>query len=641
MKQWSRSRQFLGGRDFVTIIVPFLVIAGCIELSPFAADNGSIENTAGSGQAPSATPTAASPIPTPPATATPTETPAPVSATPTPPPGPATAVPSPTDAPATPTPAATPVPEPTSPPPFPTPLPPTPAPTPPPAAAIYVDPTLTVATTTTYNPATRTSGTGTARAYNTLSGAADAAGPGETVLIRGGTYRQPLVPANSGAAGRVLTFRNYPNETPTISGSSLAPAVNLSGKSYITIDGLHVSGVLRWMYAVKVDHIILQNCRFNAAHDESGSSKQGLFFQEATYCRIVNNTIEDCYGDSLTLIKCDRNLIEGNSMRLASHTLWTLKGASFNVIRDNYFDNHNQKIGEVYDMADVGFDHEFTQSDCTRHNVIERNSFAYTPYDARFYQFNAIQYGGQKGIIRRNRFYNCQGGGLGMHLYPPESLYNTDNRVYHNVMAMNRHSGIHVPKAANGTFRGNIFMNNILYRNLGDSGPTQIICAGLSGFLFRNNILFNEHSGETLIAYNGLRTLAWAQDNFPDLFTANLETDPAFVDEAAHDFHLSPASPAIDAGAFLTQAAAAGSGAALPVKDATFFYDGFGIPGEAGDVVQLAGQTVTARIARIDYANNVLILDRPLTWEAGQGVSLQYAGDAPDVGAYEFGLPGH
>jgi hypothetical protein len=74
----------------------------------------------------------------------------------------------------------------------------------------------------------------------------------------------------------------------------------------------------------------------------------------------------------------------------------------------------------------------------------------------------------------------------------------------------------------------------------------------------------------------------------------------------------------------------------MPVNDARYFRDNYGITGVTGDRIQLAGQVETAAIVGIDYTANTLTLDRPLTWSANQGVSLAYQGTAPDVGAYEF-----
>jgi hypothetical protein len=54
-----------------------------------------------------------------------------------------------------------------------------------------------------------------------------------------------------------------------------------------------------------------------------------------------------------------------------------------------------------------------------------------------------------------------------------------------------------------------------------------------------------------------------------------------------------------------------------------------------GDLIQLEGQTQTARIKNINYTTNTITVDTPLYWNNGQGISLAYQGFAPDVGAYE------
>ena len=76
----------------------------------------------------------------------------------------------------------------------------------------------------------------------------------------------------------------------------------------------------------------------------------------------------------------------------------------------------------------------------------------------------------------------------------------------------------------------------------------------------------------------------------------------------------------------------------MTVKDVRFFFDGFGMEGQRGDLVQLHGQSQTARVLAIDYGRRTLKLDRPLSWTDGQGLSPAFAGRGPDVGAYERGL---
>ena len=116
-----------------------------------------------------------------------------------------------------------------------------------------------------------------------------------------------------------------------------------------------------------------------------------------------------------------------------------------------------------------------------------------------------------------------------------------------------------------------------------------------------------------------------------------MQVDPMFVNELNKDFHLQETSPMIDAGAFLATTTSSGSNSTImDVDDAGWFMDGFGIV--TGDTIQIEGQTDHAIIQSINYATNTLILDRPLSWDTGRGVSLKYCNSSPDAGACEYRL---
>ncbi|MCX5685477.1 MAG: PKD domain-containing protein [Planctomycetota bacterium] len=530
-----------------------------------------------------------------------------------------------------------------------------------PEGAIYVDGQLDVASSTTYAPASRKGSGGRNTAYKTIRAAASVAVAGQTVVIRAGTYQESLVPSNSGTDGKPITFRSAPGEAAVITGPKLVPAINISGRSFLVLEGLCVADVGHWMYALKAHHNIIRACEFRRALLPGGSAKTGLFFQEATFNRIVGNTIEECGSDSLALIRSDRNLVEKNTGRKAKHTRWVRQGGNFNIIRDNYFHNEWQKIGEIYDCEDVGFDHEFNMVDCTKHNLVEGNVFARTASSGNHSPFAGIQYAGQKGIIRRNVFYETIGPAFDMTLYSQEAKFNTGNRVYNNVFCRTDFAGICLAgtPSAGYAFSDNILQNNILVRSAFIANdtrwawytktlagkPVQVMVGNPGGFVFEHNNLVNKQKGEPFLITVGGRNSnsnpppqsveAW-QAQYPKVFRDNLEQEPMFVDEAKHDFHLKADSPMIDAGAFLTTAVGSGNGMALPVKDAGYFCDGFGIPGVEGDWIQLESQSQKARVTGIDYEKNVLRLDQALTWKEGQGVSLAYSGKAPDLGALEF-----
>lgn len=60
-----------------------------------------------------------------------------------------------------------------------------------------------------------------AQPFKTIGKAASAAAPGDTVLIRGGIYRETVTPSRSGEAGQPIVFRNYKDETATVSGANV------------------------------------------------------------------------------------------------------------------------------------------------------------------------------------------------------------------------------------------------------------------------------------------------------------------------------------------------------------------------------------------------------------------------------------
>ncbi|RDH88825.1 MAG: hypothetical protein DIZ77_01630 [endosymbiont of Seepiophila jonesi] len=366
-----------------------------------------------------------------------------------------------------------------------------------------------------------------------------------------------------------------------------------------------------------------------------------MFLREAASSnKVLNNTIEDSTQDNLALIKSDHNLVEGNTFVRASHTLWVIKCGNFNVIRNNYFYNEIQKIGEIYDCDNVGFDHEFTLHDATKYNLVEGNTFAKTSSYYSTSGGNGIQYAGQNGIIRQNVFY-ANNSGLGMQNYSPEARFNTHNRVYNNVFHKNLCGGITTMDSSVGGFEDNLFANNILNRNTDCEAPNvpyqHVYRNDMSGYQFDTNNFFSGNVEDNVIGHWGSTgiSLVDAQNTKPAFYVNNLERDPQFMDEVNRNFTLEPTSPMIDTGRFLTTTVGSGSGTTLVVDDAGYFYDGFGIAGEAGDEIQLQGSNETARIVEINYANHTITLDRALSWNAGQGVALKYNGTAPDMGAFE------
>ena len=525
------------------------------------------------------------------------------------------------------------------------------------AATIYVDLFIVPANCADYSPAARACGGGTDIAYRTLQGAATVAVAGDTVEIRGGAYPEALVPAASGLPGSPITYRSYVGETAFIGGVPLDPAIDLSGRSWIVLEGLTVAGVVGWLRAQDSHWNVVRACWFTRA--TALGSRAGLKFIDATYNRIEGNRIEDG-NDNVLLIASDRNVIAGNYITRARHALWSILCGSFNVVRENVFHNAIQKSGQVTDCEGVPSDTPILY-DATKRNLIEWNVTAYTASSGNASPYAGIQHAAQDSIIRRNTFYDTVGPALDLTLYADEARFNTGNRVYHDVFLGTDLAGVSI-SGGTGTFSDNIFKNNVVARSVFVANdtrwpwyvndlagrPVQVLTGRLDGFVFERNNIIGAVPGELGAVTNGVRTsgsnpplesLAWWEANQPALFRSNLEVDPGFVNDSGLNVHLVAGSALIDAGAFLTRAIGAGTSTSLPVADASWFFDGFEIPGEQGDFVQLEGQALAVRVLDIDYATNTLVLESAVTWTDGQGVTQAFEGSAPDVGVYEWESP--
>lgn len=468
------------------------------------------------------------------------------------------------------------------------------------AKTVYVDANVS-ADCATYDATSRVCGGGAAQAFRTLTSGVNAAVAGDVVDVRAGTYRERLVPPRSGSSSAPITIRGHQGETATITGTSDV-ALFLQGRSWLIIENLTVDNVTGWARLEDASNNILRNNRFTRA--TAAGTTGGIKLVRATGNRIASNVIDDG-NDNIVIQESDRNVIEGNTVSEGRHSLFSLRCGNYNVIRGNTFRNTQQKIGEIYDCE--GTSDAPVKLDATKRNLVDGNRFAWTLASSEDYRYNGIQYSGQQGIVRRNDFYDNQGGALNFQVYSDEALYNYGHRVYNNTFFKNRCSAV----AASGSstsarYTNNRVTGNLLYQNTncsGSGGQTGI--ANTTAVVFTNN--------------------------------ASVTTAPPFVNETARDLQLQPSSPLINTGVFVTQTSAAGSGTSLPVADVYPFFDGFGIAGETGDLIQLQNDTRTARIVSIDYAGGRLTLDRSLDWSSGQGVHLSYSGSAPEPGAHEVG----
>ena len=186
-------------------------------------------------------------------------------------------------------------------------------------------------------------GTTTGTAFKTIQKAANVVDPGDTVLIREGTYpattgdNRVANISRSGTAGNVITFKNYPGETPKIGrydsqtghgNTGDQYGIVLLGADYLRFEGLYFQGTVN-------------KCFYGASSGTNGSSHIELINNTFNHCgsAFVTQTLSDCQVDTGhdsinfnpytngTLI--EGNLIE-NSGRIINDSLCESLGNSNN-----------------------------------------------------------------------------------------------------------------------------------------------------------------------------------------------------------------------------------------------------------------------------------------------------------------------
>ena len=136
----------------------------------------------------------------------------------------------------------------------------------------------------------------------------------------------------------------------------------------------------------------------------------------------------------------------------------------------------------------------------------------------------------------------------------------------------------------------------------------------------------------------------------------SLTRDPRYRDAEAQDFRLRKDSPCIDRGRPLSVAVGAGDNAdVLTIRNDGYYtkhvrkdptkhggapptQQPLRMPFLVGDLIQIGKGANTRRTTVVEILDNKrLMLDRKVSWKDGDWVTFPFKGDAPDIGAYEFG----
>ena len=489
------------------------------------------------------------------------------------------------------------------------------------AAEFYID----GATGNDANPGTL------AQPWRTIQKANQTLQPGDKVFIRGGVYSNQIIqPSNSGISeSQRIEYHAYPGEQVEIRDS--AYGIYLFKKSYITVSNMRFFSLRRFLRIYAGHYNVIGHCVFDTRSPASGDWAGGRIANDYTDSSpnsepSTYNRVHDCvfirwsYGGFAehrgALLDIGNNmnandhssfnLIEGNTFAYGGHhTLGVY--APYNVIRRNYF--HNETNPENWPHE--GYRASITEGPNAGRCLYEGNRYGHAGA-------SGMALRSPRNVFRFNVFYHNGSGGIQV-VSNAANDYADQNRIYHNTFYHNGHLA---------TYQG--FQGGMYFANWSNRSPI--------GNVVKNNLFFDNKNGA--VSYSGsiqpqVIESNWDQNNQnPGLRDL---TDGGPQNSTLPDLRLTAGSEAIDQASFLaTIVSPTATGTTIQVSDASYFMDGWGIPGVSGDLLRLQQSGQRARIVNIDYQTNTLTLDTSLSWTQGQGISLDYEGAAPDFGAHEY-----
>jgi parallel beta-helix repeat protein len=372
--------------------------------------------------------------------------------------------------------------------------------------------------------------------WATLQHAVETIVPGDTILVRSGTYAGCRI-RNSGTAAAPKTLTHDVGATVVVS----TPGPQNSHSSLIEIENGSGTEVTDWI----VDGLEVAN-----------SPHHGIDI------RITNRiTIRNCYshnnapsssGDGIFLAFSSHPLLENNEVAFnTEHGIYDSNSADYPTIRGNR--SHNNSGGGIQLNADYS-------SKCPCGTTVRDGTISFAVVENNVIYENGVNGGSainadgvDDSIFRNNLLYNNHAFGI--------SLFSTDgshgssrNKVHNNtiVQAIDGRWCLNIPKSKGhaGSPVGNVVKNNILYTERPDKGAIDVYSTAAGVLTSDYNAVVDRFStdGGTSVTSTLAQWRAFGYDIHSFVSTAAA----LFVNVAGNDYHLATGSPAIDTGVNLS-----------------------------------------------------------------------------------------
>ena len=375
--------------------------------------------------------------------------------------------------------------------------------------------------------------------WRTIEKAASTLMAGDTVFIRGGTYKERVVPKRSGTTGKPITYTAYQNENATIDGSGIrlptdwGGLLDISKMNYIHISGLRITnaGPHYNNPGILVDnsgHVTL------AGNTISNTVSSGIGVWNSHNITIDNNDVTRCCNDGeqecITIATTRHFAVKNNHVHhggpgtAGGEGIDVKDGSSHGKIYNNHV-HHLNRLGIYVDSWDKQTSNIEVFNN-TVHDIKNNDGFALASESG--------------GLLKQIRLYNniaYNNGACGLTIsrngdsarHPMFGIQILHNTFYNNGRG-SWGGGIAVdnPHAQNVVIRNNILSQNLLFQI--EIEPD----VSIQSLVVDHNLI------------HGFR-------GYGDEIKGDqvIEGDPLFLNPTTVDFHLQQNSIAIDAASHL------------------------------------------------------------------------------------------
>ncbi len=340
--------------------------------------------------------------------------------------------------------------------------------------------------------------------------------PGDTALIRGGTYSNwvNIEPNKSGTASAPITVSNYNNEQVIIDHKTPTSGTFMTfdnGESYINVHGLTVKDFLQgFNFQGGSNHITIDDMNMSS-FDVPGSSAsgRGVRLRGADYITISNSNIQDVGGVGIAAIghvdNCTFSNLTIHNINDGAGTSGDADGINFTYADNTWADYVNINNVSVWDTTEDGID---IKAD----HVTETND---TVYDVGSVAFKAWSVNG--GGVYENQghftFDNCYGFGGGEATFKAFSLpaLTISNSKFYG--GGSTEPTVYYKAAAGGeTWNGSLDIQNTIMEHVGGNYALEANQTGDTHFNLQGNTYYSSGSKATdILTSGGSKTFTDAQ----------------------------------------------------------------------------------------------------------------------------------